>query len=282
MRGIGLILLTISILLGGIAVWGLRSLGRPAQAAPAPVSASTTVVVASRTLAFGEPLGPGALKSVTWPADAVPPGAFRSVGQVIAGPTRRALAPIAPDEPILASRISGPGGRATLANVIRPGMRAAALRIDDVAGVAGFVLPGDFVDVLATRNDGDATGAARTDVLVQGVRVLAVDQTAGGSKDDPVVAKAATVEVTPAQAQKIALAGHVGTLSLALRGVEDSLAPDALAAGGRTIRVSDLRLDGAAQAAAAPRHKRRATGGSGRSIQVYRAAEFTRVPVRAE
>ncbi|MDB5466594.1 MAG: Flp pilus assembly protein CpaB [Phenylobacterium sp.] len=288
MRRIGLALLALSLLLGAVAVWGLKSLSG-AHAAPSAVVAPTprtTVVVAARAIGFGEPLGPGVLKAQPWPAGAVPPGAFRSVSELTTGSPRLALGPIAPNEPILPHRVSGPGGRATLSGVIRAGMRAATIRVDDVMGVAGFVLPGDFVDVLVTRSEGETQTIMRTDVLLEGVRVLAVDQSASDSKNDPVVAKAATVEVSPDQAQKLALASRVGSLSLALRGSEDPIG-SAGAAAARTVRTGDLRLGGVARSderPARPRLVRIAAPpqASRRSVQVYRGADAYSVSVRPE
>ncbi|HEY8571554.1 Flp pilus assembly protein CpaB [Phenylobacterium sp.] len=287
MRSVGLALLALSLVLGAVAVWGLRNFSS-AQAVPAPatpMAAMTTVVVASRPISFGEAIGPGVLKAQPWPANAVPPGSYRSVQELTSAQPRLALAPIAANEPILPTRISGPGGRATLSGVIRTGMRAATIRIDDVMGVAGFVLPGDFVDVLVTRREGqDSSATMRTDILLEGVRVLAVDQTASDNKNDPLVAKAATIEVSPGQAQKLALAGQVGTLSLALRSTQDPLSPNQ---DVRTIRTSDLRVAGAGQSAAAsdrPRVTRVASrpAASGPEIKVFRAGEPTAVRVRAE
>jgi len=286
MRRLGLALLALSLVLGVIAVWGLKSFSSaeagPPQALQAPPTA--TVVVASRPIELGEAIGPGMLKTQPWPADAVPPGAFRSAGELVSARARVALAPIAANEPILPHRVSGPGGRATLSNVVRTGMRAAAIRVDDVLGVAGFVLPGDFVDVLVTRREGDGPDSVmRSDLLLEGVRVLAVDQTASERKNDPMVAKAATVEVTPAQAQKLALAGQVGTLSLALRSTQD---PISSAEGVRTIRTPDLRAGAQGPPPAPPgdrvRRVRVASGPSGPAIQVYRATEASTVHVRSE
>lgn len=281
MRRAGLVLLAVSILLGGMALWGLKSLN--AQAAPkvAPVQTAprTTIVVAARPIGFGEPLDPSALKTTAWPADAMPVGAFHSVAELTGGGNRRALSAIEPNEPILPQRISGPGGRATLSAAIRPGLRAASIRVDDVMGVSGFVLPGDLVDVLVTRQDGDKAEAARADVLVEGVRVLAVDQTASSSKSNPIVAKSATVEVTPAQAEKLALGGRVGTLSLALRGADEPLGADGAVP---TVRTGDLRVAGAAVPRRVIRVAARHVAPRGPSMQVYRATEPTRVSVAAE
>ena len=112
-------------------------------------------------------------------------------------------------------------------------MKAVTIRVNDVEGVAGFVLPGDRVDVVLTRQQ-DKTVAA-TDVVLQNVRVLAVDQVADERADKPSLAKAITLEVEVTAAQKLALAATVGTLSLALR-----KAGEATAMNTRRITLSDL------------------------------------------
>lgn len=280
MRNLGLVLLAVSVILGALAVWGVRNV-TAARAAPGAKLDQTTVVVATRPLGFGEPLTPEVLRVQAWPRGASPQGSFRTVAEVTSGQKRVALGPIAANEPVLTSRISGPGARATLSGVIRAGMRATTIRVNDVFGVAGFVLPGDFVDVLVTRAEGGPNDQQmRTDVLLRSVRVLAVDQLANENKNDPVVAKAATIEVSPEQAQKLALAAEVGTLSLALRGTIDPLAGDE-EASAPTIRTGDLRLQGAPAPqmrptriayrprAAAP--VRRAPAGA--SVQVFRGID---------
>jgi pilus assembly protein CpaB len=284
MRNLGFVLLIISVLLGGIAVWGVRNL-TAARAAPGKPVGETSVVVASRPIGFGEVLTPEVLRVQAWPVGARPQGAFTTVAELTNGPRRVALGPIAASEPILPGRISGAGARASLSGVIRPGLRASTIRVNDVFGVAGFVLPGDIVDVLVTRSEGQRgsdTATMRTDVLLQSVRVLAVDQLANGAKNDPVVAKAATIEVTAEQAQKLALAAQVGTLSLALRGTADPLGTEE--APPRTVQVSDLKLVAAAPPrlvrASAPRPVRRARPGP--TMEIYRAGAPTTVAVRHE
>jgi pilus assembly protein CpaB len=285
MRNIGFVLLAVSVLLGALTVLGLRHLG--ASRPTAPQTPQTTVVVATRPIGFGEVLTPDLLRIQAWPRDAKPQGSFETIGQLTAQ-RRVALGPIAGNEPVLITRISGPGGRATLSGVIRVGMRATTIRVNDVFGVAGFVLPGDFVDVLITRDEGTRSNAnaqnKRTDVLLRSVRVLAVDQLANENKNDPVVAKAATIEVTPEQAQKLALAAEVGTLSLALRGTVDPLASGQDPAPV-TVRTNDLRLDGV-KPQPAPAKKpvrfitRPARGPAGAMIEIFRGSEAStaRVP----
>jgi pilus assembly protein CpaB len=280
MRNIGFILLIVAVLLGALTVWGLRHMATLRSAA-APKVHQTTVVVASRPIGFGEVVTPELLRVQAWPEGAQPHGSFQSLAQVTSQ-RRVALGPIAANEPVLASRVSGPNGRATLSGVIRAGMRATTIRVNDVFGVAGFVLPGDFVDVLITRNyaAGNNTGEdKRTDVLLRSVRVLAVDQLANESKNDPMVAKAATIEVTPEQAQKLALAAEVGTLSLALRGTVDPLANDQEAVPP-TTRIADLRLNGAPPPKPVRKTVRREPGGA--TIEIIRGgAEATLARVRS-
>lgn len=279
MRNIGFVLLAVSVLLGGLTIWGLRHIS--ASRAAEPRLNQATVVVASRPIGFGEVLTPDLLRVQAWPQGAQPQGSFATVGQLTTQ-RRVALGPIAANEPVLATRISGAGGRATLSGVIRAGMRATTIRVNDVFGVAGFVLPGDFVDVLVTRQDGKPDlnqDNRRTDVLLRGVRVLAVDQLANENKNDPVVAKAATIEVTPEQAQKLALAGEVGTLSLALRGAVDPLTGQDPAPV--TVHTADLRLDGT-KPAAPPVVRVRAAGRpapSGPTIEIFRGSDVSRARV---
>ena len=191
-----------------------------------------TIVVATRPLRFGEELTAQALREVPWPQDALPAGAFNKIADITAG-KRVVLMPFDINEAILASKITGPGQRATLSAVIDDGMKAVTIRVNDVQGVAGFVLPGDRVDVLLTRQ-GEKNNAV-TDVVLEDVRVLAIDQLADEKNDKVSVVKAVTVEVDVTDGQKIALASTVGTLSLLLRKAGD-LANDE----SRRVTAADL------------------------------------------
>jgi pilus assembly protein CpaB len=177
--------------------------------------ATRTVVVAAAPLRHGNPLSSDSLREVAWPEGAVPGGTFASIAQLLAPGKRIVLTSIEPNEPILAAKITGPGQKATLSAIIQDGMKAVTIRVNDVDGVAGFVLPGDHVDILVTRQE--QKGANKTDVVLQNVRVLAIDQLADDSVDRPQVAKAVTLEVDTTAAQRLSLAGSVGALSLALR-----------------------------------------------------------------
>jgi pilus assembly protein CpaB len=173
-----------------------------------------TIVVARRPLHFGDVLGALSLREMPWPEDSLPAGAFGRVSELTA--TKRiVLTPIQVNEAILASKITGAGQRATLSALLHEGMKAVTVRVNDVEGVAGFVQPGDHVDVVLTRPGERKTSVS--DVIVQNVSVLAVDQLADPTNEKPVVVKAVTLEVDETAGQKLALASQVGTLSLLLR-----------------------------------------------------------------
>lgn len=177
--------------------------------------ATKTIVVAKQPLRFATELNASMLKEVAWTADAVPAGAFAKIGDILAGGRRVVLAAIEENEPVLSLKITGAGQRATLSALVKPGMKAVTIRVNDVEGVGGFVLPGDHVDVVLTRQIDK--GQATTDVVLQNTRVLAVDQTADERSAKAAVAKSVTLEVDTVDAQKIWLASSVGSLSLLLR-----------------------------------------------------------------
>src|ERR1700734_844762 len=136
----------------------LKSIDAQRKAAPP----ARSIVVASKPLRFGDELGAAALREMPWPEDALPAGAFGRIADLTAG-KRVVLLPIDVNEAILASKITGPGQRATLSAMLGPGMKAVTIRVNDVEGVAGFVLPGDHVEVLLTRTGEKNT--AITDVV---------------------------------------------------------------------------------------------------------------------
>lgn len=216
-----------------------------AVAPAAPQIKLKTVVVASVPLSFGTVLSSENLDAVSWPENAMPPGVFVTIEELLKDGERVALRPIEPYEPILASKITGSNDKASLSRVITKGHRAVTIRVNDVAGVAGFILPGDRVDVVLTRQiritgDPDIQSSRDRDttianLLLQGVKVLTIDQIADERSDQPQVAKAVTLELTASDAQKVALASSVGDLSLLLRSAGDNSFDLA-----QTISLADL------------------------------------------
>lgn len=183
------------------------------------------VVLATADMSFGQNVSPRLLRVVRWPVSSIPKDAFQNVAEILGedGASKHvAIRPISRGEPILKSAISGFSARATMSNQVAPGMRAIAIRINDVSGVAGFVLPGDRVDVMLTRKlkDRPDNDDLVTDVIMQDVVVLGVNQLSSQDRESPVVARTVTVQVTQEQAQKLVLAQEAGSLSLALRNVD--------------------------------------------------------------
>jgi pilus assembly protein CpaB len=200
-----------------------------------PQVASRTLVVAAKSLRFGNELNAEMLREVPWPEGAPPAGAFGRISDVLTGGKRVVLTAIEANEPVLSMKITGPGQRATLSALVAPGMKAVTIRVNDVDGVGGFVLPGDRVDIVLTRQDKEA---ASSQVLLQDVRVLAVDQVADERASNTTVPKSVTVEVDMAAGQKLGLAASIGTLSLLLRKAGESTSANAA-----RVTIKDLFND---------------------------------------
>jgi pilus assembly protein CpaB len=239
-----LIVLGLAILLGLAAVFIANSyLTGVEQQAEVVDKTMVRVAVARVPLEYGTAVTSENIKFVPWPRASLPAGTFPSTtGLVVPGAPRVALRPIEINEPIMKSKLSGEGGRASISAVLPAEKRAIAVRVGDVTGVAGFVLPGDSVDVFITRQVTDSTGdqsSQITDVLLQNVKVIAIDQNANDNANQPKVSKTATLEVDPIDAQKLVLGEAVGSLSLALRNVANQ---DTEAV--QTVSIDDLQ-DGA-------------------------------------
>lgn len=182
---------------------------------------TTTVIVAAKPLRYGQRLAQGDVRRVAWPANAVPEGTFRTLEEVLPvdgkGP-RTVLRAMEKDEPVMAVKVTDHGEDAGVSSRLRPGMRAFAISVDVATGVSGFLKPGDRVDVYWT---GTSRGQGMTRLILDGVRLIAIDQTADADRTSPVVARTVTVEANPEQVARLAQAQATGRLSLSLRGVED-------------------------------------------------------------
>lgn len=277
--------LAVAIFLGlGAVVLAQLWLGRQRQAdvATASVAGTVPVVVASQPIARGAVIQPSAVKIVRFPQASAPAGALGAIADLSTGGARYALGPIVANEPILTTKITTPGGKVNMSASLTPGMRAVTFRANDVAGVAGFVLPGDRVDVLLTREAGGADGRAnyQTQVVADNLKVLGVDQIDDETATKPVVVKAITLEVTPEQAQTISLAQAVGTVSLSLRQVSDQAL-----VGKRLTTIADLggyRAPASGLKGGAPRTRgpvTRVASASGPTISVTRGVVSTEYAV---
>jgi pilus assembly protein CpaB len=210
------LVLVVSVVMGLAAAGMAREwVSRQVVAAPTQVN---SVVVATAKTGFGTELTRDNVTEIPWAAAKIPDGAFSTKDELFRDGRRVVLTPMDRSELILSSKITGPGQRASLSALLEPGHKAVTVRVDDVRGVAGFVLPGDRVDVVLIRETRTNNSIENSsDVLIQHVRVLAVDQLANERQEHATVAKAVTLEVTTEQAQKILLAVNVGRLSLILR-----------------------------------------------------------------
>ena len=219
MRRSNLIILLAALVMGSIAALMARSWIERHTAPQAAVTG--TVVVAAAQLPFGTVLNDDNLAEIPWTAPQLPEGAFAKKIDLLKDGRRVVLGALEKSEVVLRPKVTAPGQRASLSVLLEEGFRAVTVRVDDVRGVAGFILPSDRVDVMLLRSEtrqGETENSA--DVLLEFVKVLAIDQLLNEKADQPTVgtvAKAVTLQVTPEQAQKVLLAGNIGKLSLVLR-----------------------------------------------------------------
>ena len=239
MKRQSLIALGIAIVLGLVAVY-FANVFFTSTERKNELSGTTRVAVAAIPLAYGSELSRDKVRFVEYPNSSIPPGVFKSEGELLPGGKKRfALLPISINEPILATKVSAEGQGASISALLPDGMRAATVRINDVSGVAGFIQPNDRVDVLITRTvPGGDRETKLTDVLLQNVRVIAMGQNAKSADGKPISAKTATLEVGPLEAQKLALGEAAGSLSLVLRKPGEENNPIV-----ETVSLSDLRYN---------------------------------------
>lgn len=192
----------------------------------------TQVVVAKRTLRYGERISQLDVQVIKWPVDQLPPGAFQYVEQVEGAPPeaafmfgkgenrlRAVLRSYEKFEPILASKVTEPGLDAGITSNLTPGMRAFAIRVDVTSGVSGFLRPGDRVDVYWSGQIGNQ---AITKLIGTNVRLIAIDQSTDADRaEETLIARTVTVEGTPEQVAGLTLAQSTGALTLSLVGSGD-------------------------------------------------------------
>jgi len=188
--------------------------------APAAAGGGVSVVTAAMRIPYGTKLEARHVKMVDMPEGILPPGAVRDFKEVEGSIVK---SEILDGEILLKDRIAGSGAGSTLAALVEPNKRAVSVRVNDVIGVAGFLLPGNYVDVLGTRLETGTNRRAVTETIIDMVRVLAVDQTDSTDKNDPVVVRAVTLELDPKQAELLANWEEEGTIQLALRNPADTV-----------------------------------------------------------
>lgn len=180
------------------------------------------IAVATLDIQLGNRLTPQMIQMVDWPAGSSPAGAFSDAAFLA---DRVVKTTVMRGEPILENKLAPVGSRGGLSAVVEEGKRAITVRVNDVIGVAGFALPGNYVDIMVNTQEEGAKGndkdRAISKIVLEHILVLAVAQEAGRDETKPKVVNAVTLEVTPDQAEKLDLARSVGSLSLVLRNQTD-------------------------------------------------------------
>ena len=181
------------------------------------------IAVVAREVNLGQKLNADMLKLVDWPANSIPPDSFKDLAELNGRVTKVSLQV---GEPIMASKLAPVGTQGGLSAVIAEGKRAITVRVNDVVGVAGFALPGNFVDIIVNTqkdvgNNENRQSQDISKIVLEHILVLAVAQEVGRDETKPKVVNAVTLEVTPQQAEMIDLARSVGELSLVLRNQAD-------------------------------------------------------------
>jgi len=212
-----LIMMVAAVIAGlGAVIIGARWLSQQAT------SSANKLVVAGSDIDLGSRLTPAMLKAVEWPTSSMPKGAFTNPTEL---DSRVLRVSVLSGEPVLESKLAPMGSKGGLSAVVAEGKRAMTVRVNDVVGVAGFALPGNYVDIIVNTQEEGAKGANKdqtiSKIVLEHILVLAVAQEVGRDETKPKVVSAVTVEVTPDQAEKLDLARSVGTLSLMLRNQVD-------------------------------------------------------------
>lgn len=200
-------MLGVAVLLGAVAVaMAARWLGQQSDIA------TNRVVVAARDIELGSPLTPDKLTTVEWPSGSLPAGALNDPALLA---NRVVKTTVLRGEPVLESKLAPVGTKGGLSAVIAEGKRAITVKVNEVVGVAGFALPGNYVDIMVNTSDERENEISK--IVLENILVLAVAQEAGRDETKPKVVNAVTLEVAPDEAERIDLARSVGTLSLVLR-----------------------------------------------------------------
>jgi pilus assembly protein CpaB len=217
------IALVVAVFFGLIAAYGIYNfLSYKQKEADSLRAANQDIVVAAQDITPGtvineEVIKKGVIKTTPWPKSSIPAGAFSSPQQVI-GKVNRVK--ILANEPILESRLAGEGAGLTVR--LEAGKRALAIRVDEIIGVSGFIVPDDRVDVILTTTPmGGNQETKVSKIVLQNKLVLSVAQSTEQKDGKPQLARSITLEVTPQEAEKLSLASQEGPIVLALRGLGD-------------------------------------------------------------
>jgi pilus assembly protein CpaB len=208
----GPLLLMISLLLAVFAAWVANNWIK-ARANSTPAAPMDHVITAALDIPLGTKIEQRHLSMIDTTAGKAPSGSFHEYADVVGKVTSSS---VLAGEILLAPRLADSGAGSALAAVVATNMRAVTVRVDDVVGVAGFLLPGNHVDVIETERDNQGN-KVKAQTILSNVKVLAVDQTAASDSSQPLVVRAVTLEVTPADAEILLKGKTAGSIQLALR-----------------------------------------------------------------
>ncbi|MCV6825270.1 MULTISPECIES: Flp pilus assembly protein CpaB [Halocynthiibacter] len=197
------------------------------RAAAKKIVPTKDVYVVTRVVEYGERLAQEDMKTIAWPENSIPEGAFTSEEDMFPeGPEtlRTVLRTMEIGEPVMQVKVTEPGEDAGLTSRLKKGMRAFAIKVDVTSGVSGFLRPGDRVDVYWSGSLGGGNNV--TKIIEAGIRIIAVDQTANKDRNGAIIARNVTVEATPKQVAGLAQAQATGRLSLSLVGAQDDTIAD--------------------------------------------------------
>jgi pilus assembly protein CpaB len=268
----------VAVLLGGAAAvvgyYGLTSLA--SQAAAQNDANYRNVVVTATDLTFGVKLDRAMLRTVRYPKESVPDGAFSSVDSVVNQTTKVFMSA---REPVTAIKLSSRGGG--LSMLVKPNMRAASLEVNQVSGVSGFVLPGDRVDVLTTIDPRTSMDDAITRTVLQNVEVLASGQKTEQQDNKPITVQSVTILVDPKGAETLALAMHEGKIHLVLRNPEDQGIAEVDPLSTREMlgfRAAPVAKAAGPRRASAPTTQVAARPAKEQKVRIIRSANVTETP----
>jgi len=220
MKRRGLFMVLLSLIFGMGAAWAAKSWVEQRTREASAKGEGTGVVVAAMEIPYGTTIEARHVRVISVPKGTPLGNHFVQVSEIEG---LVAMQKTLTDEVLLKERFTKRGAGSTLAALIKPEMRAITVRVDDVVGVAGFLLPGNHVDVVAARKKDDR---ATTETILQDINVLAVDQTSSQDKNEPVVVRAVTLEMTPKQTEILVRAREEGRIQLTLRNPTDEAQPE--------------------------------------------------------
>lgn len=234
---------------------------------------TSQVVVAAMQIPFGTTVQASDLKVMQLPPESVPPGSFNDMDSVVGRVSNQV---IYSGEILHEGRVAEHLGGSALAALLDHGKRAMSVRVDDVVGVAGFLLPGNRVDVVSTqRNNNGNRNSVASETILRNIKVLAVDQIASQERDGPVIVRAVTLEVDPRQAETLVQATQEGKVQLTLRNpLDQEDENDVMTAQRSVLNLPEIQPRQQARPAPAP------AAPVQRQVHVIRGTQVSTVNVR--